>query len=93
MRCARRGFGAITAIVMIGLVGVTLATLAAAFSAQAKRTRNEAIDAQVRQMVIAGSVGVTELPEELRDGGEIVVTTNGDQPEVRVKWRGKNVSD
>ena len=50
----RRGAALIFAIVLLGLVGATLALLATNFAADAKRTSSHAADAQARQLLIAG---------------------------------------
>lgn len=82
----RRGVASITAIVMIGLVGVALAGAAAMFSAQSKRTRDEATEAQLRQLLTAGAIAAVDaidvkLPPELsNDGAKLTIQrkTEGD---------------
>jgi hypothetical protein len=51
---ARRGFAVITAVTLVGFVGVALACIAIAFATQARRSGAEAVDAQRRQLEIAG---------------------------------------
>lgn len=53
---SRRGFAGILAITLIILVGTTLAVVASAFSADARRTRMAVADAQLRQLLTAGAV-------------------------------------
>ena len=55
-RRSRRGFGAFIAILLLLLVAATLPMIASVFAADAKRTRSQADDAQLRQMLIAGAV-------------------------------------
>jgi type II secretory pathway component PulK len=79
-----RGFAAILAITMVGLVAVTLASLGILFAGEARRTRTRAGDVQLRQLLIAGSVAAKQsitqtpnvasnidiaLPRELADNG------------------------
>ena len=56
----RRAFAAILAITLILLVGATLAAVAAAFSADARRTRTLGSDAQLRQLLTAGAIAAAE---------------------------------
>jgi hypothetical protein len=77
-----RGFASTLAIVLIGLVGVTLVTLSSQFAGEAKRATRESMSAQLRQMLLAGSLaardtsGAIELPQALKDdGGMLTVTT------------------
>jgi Na+-transporting NADH:ubiquinone oxidoreductase subunit NqrC len=58
-------FAAVTAIVLLGLVASTLAAMAMMFAAEARRTRNAAADAQLRQLLIAGA---TEVEQRLSKG-------------------------
>ena len=84
MNTSRRGFAAVFAITLIILVGAALVALGRYFADDAKRTRAQAIDAQLRQLLTAGAVlAINEaragnppatqrsvsLPRELRDGG------------------------
>jgi hypothetical protein len=97
----QRGMATLTAIVMIGLVGVTLATVSAMFIAQNKRTRAEAIDAQLRQLLTAGAAiamshagesgeHVVKLPA---DSGTILVTisasSDSSQAVIRAQFGGR----
>ena len=52
----RRGFGTVVAILLLLLVAATLPVLASVFTADAKRTRAQADDAQLRQLLMAGAV-------------------------------------
>jgi hypothetical protein len=56
----RRGFAMILAITLIILVGAALAVMGRAVVAEAARTRNEAADAQLRQLLTAAAVTATE---------------------------------
>jgi hypothetical protein len=51
----RHGFAGATAVTMLALVGVTIAAMSSMFVAEARRTRDAAIDAQMRQLLIAGA--------------------------------------
>lgn len=57
----RRGFATIMAIALVGLVGFTLAALAAGLTRDARRASTEATDAQLRQLVHAGSAEARDL--------------------------------
>jgi hypothetical protein len=77
----RRGVAIIIAVTMMALVGVAMAALAAAFGADARRTMSGASDAQLRQLLLAGTAQVVtspaqgdapmelSLPKELHDAG------------------------
>ena len=56
----RRGFAGILAILLLLLVGMTLTTVATAFSADARRTRVRAADAQLRQILTAGAIAAAK---------------------------------
>jgi hypothetical protein len=51
----RRGFAATIAIVLIGLVGAVLLAMSGVFAIEARRARSETAEAQLRQMVLAGT--------------------------------------
>jgi hypothetical protein len=53
-------FAAVTAIVLLGLVATTLATMAMMFAADARRTRNAGAEAQLRQLLIAGAASAQQ---------------------------------
>ncbi len=55
-----RGFAMIFAIAMIILVGAALILLGGYFAQQANRTRSQSADAQLRQLLIAGSIYATQ---------------------------------
>jgi type II secretory pathway component PulK len=62
----------ITALTMLALVTVAAAELTAAFSADIRRTREQQIDAQLRQLLIAGIIQSRQnitirLPQELQN--------------------------
>ncbi len=59
-RATSSAFAAVTAVVMLGLVASVLAALAMMFAADARRTRNAAADAQLRQLLIAGAADVQQ---------------------------------
>jgi type II secretory pathway pseudopilin PulG len=89
MRSARQrsGFAMVTAIVLLGLVALTLAALGSAFIFQSRRTRALAEDAQLRQLLLAGALEAQSrladstleqrvsipLPAELADRGATLV--------------------
>ena len=56
----RRGFAAIMAISLILLVGAALAMLGVYFAQDAARTRSEAVEAQLRQLLSAGAVAAVQ---------------------------------
>ena len=64
----------ITALTMLALVTVATTELTAAFSADIRRTRDQQVDAQLRQVLIAGIIQSREttaiqLPQELQNQG------------------------
>jgi Na+-transporting NADH:ubiquinone oxidoreductase subunit NqrC len=59
-RAKNSAFAAVTAIVLLGLVASVLAAMAMMFAADARRTRNAAADAQLRQLLIAGAADVQQ---------------------------------
>lgn len=58
MRRSRRGFAVAIAILLLGMVGLSLLALSAYFTQDATRTRTEPVDAQLRQLLIAGAIDV-----------------------------------
>jgi hypothetical protein len=79
----RGGFAMVTAIVLLGLVAMTLASLGVAFVFQSRRTLSLAQDAQLRQLLLVGTwqargrLGAAgleknisiDLPDDLRQRG------------------------
>jgi type II secretory pathway pseudopilin PulG len=79
----RPAFAMVTAIVLMGLIALTLAALGTAFVIQSRRTLALAEDAQLRQLLLAGALEAQSrlaasaldknipiaLPDELRDRG------------------------
>ena len=59
-RTKNAAFAAVTAIVLLGLVATTLGALAMMFAADARRTRNAAAEAQLRQLLIAGAASAQQ---------------------------------
>ena len=59
LRASRGGFAGILAITLLILVSATLAVVASAFSADARRTRAAAADAQLRQLLTAGGLAAS----------------------------------
>jgi len=55
---ARSGFAMVLAVMLIALVGVTIAGLSSLVAADARRTRQTRIDAQQRQFLLAGAADV-----------------------------------
>jgi hypothetical protein len=51
----RRGFALIMAISLIILAGAALVTMSAGVVAEVKKTRSDAVEAQLRELLIAGS--------------------------------------
>jgi type II secretory pathway component PulK len=63
----RRGFASVMAVVVLGLVGITIAAMMTRIAMQARRTNEETARAQRQQIEIAKSMGKDiELPAELR---------------------------
>jgi type II secretory pathway component PulK len=62
----RGGFAMVTAIVLLGLVALTLASLGVAFVFESRRTLSLAQDAQLRQLLLAGT---SEARSRLAAGG------------------------
>lgn len=79
----RPAFAMTTAIVLTGIIALTLAALGSAFVIQSRRTLALAEDAQLRQLLLAGALEAKSrlatstmdrnlsitLPDELRDQG------------------------
>ena len=57
----RRGFATTIALVLLGLVGLTLAAIALTLTRDARRTGTEAADAQLRQLIMAGSIEARDV--------------------------------
>lgn len=57
---ARSAFAAATAITLLALVGVVIASLATSFALDAKRTAAGADDAQLRQLLLAGAASAVD---------------------------------
>ena len=54
------GFASIMAVVLLGIVTIAAFSIFAMLTADARRTRGAEIDAQLRQMLIAGAADLTE---------------------------------
>ena len=61
----RRAFATVMAVVMIGVVAVSLAAVAASFTADYRRTQNARSDAQLRQLLCAGAIDAVERSKSL----------------------------
>jgi hypothetical protein len=59
-RQRRRGLATVTAIALLGLVAVAMLAVSAAVVGDARRTRYEAADAQVRQLLLAAAADAAE---------------------------------
>ena len=59
-RAKNSAFAAVTAIVLLGLVASTLGAMAMMFAADARRTRDAATEAQLRQFLIAGAASAQQ---------------------------------
>ena len=70
----RSGFAAIMAISLIILVGGTLVAMSAGVVAEVKKTRSDAIDAQLRELLIAGAAAAHDAANSA-DGKTISVPT------------------
>jgi hypothetical protein len=76
MNPPRRGMMMVVAIVLLGLIGVALASLTEQFGSDLKRLRAQTDEAQARQILIAATRGLLAdptkpliLPQELSDMG------------------------
>lgn len=58
--CRRAGFAALTAIIMIGLVGVAMTALGSLLAHQVRRTQIHSDDSQLRQLLLAGAASVSD---------------------------------
>ena len=74
-RAKSSAFAAVTAVVMLGLVASVLAALAMMFAADARRTRNAAADAQLRQFLIAGAADVQQRLKQGQTTFDVKVAT------------------
>jgi hypothetical protein len=63
----RRGFAMIFAILSIGLVTTTLATLSILFAGERQLTMSNSADAQLRQLLLAGAADVNEQVKQWGD--------------------------
>jgi hypothetical protein len=63
-RAKNSAFAAVTAIVLLGLVATTLGAMAMMFAADARRTRDAATEAQLRQLLIAGAASAQQRLEK-----------------------------
>lgn len=92
----RRGFATFTAIVMLGVVGAAIAAGAAWSAAQWRRSQDARVDAQLRQLLIAGEVYASgaagthtvELPEAML----VAVERDGADATVSASWRGRRMT-
>jgi len=93
----RRCFMLIMAITLLILIGTTLAVLATLFAGEARRTQNQAIDAQLRQLLLAGAAAAqnemskVNLPPELAEA-TLTITTESDTVVVDATLRGRSAS-
>lgn len=102
----RRGFALLIAVTLLGLAGATLAILATLVAGEARRTREAAAEAQVRQLLIAGealaqaqmqNAATTQpvevkLPDELK-GATVVVQRTGEQAHIEVAFEGRRAGE
>jgi len=65
------GTAGVFAIVLVALVSTTLAAMSVSFAADAHRTAQLAVDAQLRQLLIAGTKLVQQHPDQ--DAREVVL--------------------
>jgi type II secretory pathway pseudopilin PulG len=59
-RTLRTGIATIVAVALVGIAGAATTALMASIATDARRTRQAAEDAQVRQLLLAGSISVAE---------------------------------
>ena len=69
----KRAFATITALALVGIVGVTLATLTGIFARDVKRSLRQHDDAQLRQLLIAGEIAARASLGGERAAGEVKV--------------------
>ena len=95
---SRRGFMLIFAVTLLILIGATLALLATLFAGEARRTQNQAIDAQLRQILIAGTIAAQHemkevaLPAELSEA-KVTITSEGAATIVQAEYRGRKMGE
>jgi type II secretory pathway component PulK len=71
----QKGFAMVTAIFLMSLVTMTLTVLIAAIYSDAQRTKSLAEDAQLRQLLLAGSqIAQSQLPDSITQTSNIPVT-------------------
>jgi type II secretory pathway pseudopilin PulG len=63
VRTQRSGFVALTAIALFAIVGMAIVAAATLFATEVRRSRAEAADAQIRQLLLAGQ---TMAPQALQ---------------------------
>jgi type II secretory pathway component PulK len=70
MTTNKRGFAMLVALTLIVLVGAVSAALATLLAADARRTRDEATQAQLRQLMFAGEVTAREMLDQQSSGNQ-----------------------
>jgi type II secretory pathway component PulK len=62
-----RGFATVMAVVLLGVIGITIAGMMTRIAMQSRRTNEESVRAQREQINLARSMGNNvKLPDELR---------------------------
>jgi hypothetical protein len=94
MKIARKhnGFAMVTAIVLLGLTSIAMAVIGVAFKMQATRTQLQIQQAQIRQLLLAGSKEAQErlgsgkqvdeavvLPAELAESAAVLTLSSSDR--------------
>ena len=59
----RRGFATIMAVTMLALAGIVVAVMGMYFVSEARRTRDVAVEAQLRQLLLAGQSQARGIPD------------------------------
>lgn len=77
MRRHPRGFAAMMAVILIGIVGATFLVMTAAATRDLRRTRDAVESAQLRQLLLAGAVDVAA---RARGWGEAPLQRDWDIP-------------
>jgi hypothetical protein len=86
-----RGFAAILSISLIILVGTALVVLARSFAMDAERTRAQQSEAQIRQLLTAGTIAATQRAENATPAQavELPAELAAEQASVKVQITGE----
>lgn len=96
-RPRRGGFATVLAVFLVGLVVAGLAVTVAGLAAQGRRTRAAVVDAQLRQLLLAGGADVVarsaDWPDDPAGGWSVDVPAAGFTVGVRVRLTGAGAAE